>query len=423
MIRKVNSWISKLPFVRSRRGSQLESETTDGNEGVGDTITPSDTPEPRRIPAWKVIKATARGATHERNGLPNQDNIAASDPDTGLPIVLAVADGHGGSKYFRSHEGARIAVETALEVVPKFFKTEQTNEVTPEMAKGAQPERDLTLDKQTLELNIPRKLIGEWIRRVLNHLDRNQLGANELARLDNKEQSAFITFSGRREALIKKRAAGTPLSEDEEKEMSASETKLLQAYGATLLVAAVSDRNILYWQLGDGDIMSVSTSGEVANVMPKDERLFANETTSLCISQVKDFRVTSQAISDDDEQPAMIMLSTDGYSNSYSSSEGFEKVGKDLLELMSEENGLEEVQNNLQGWLEETSKSGSGDDITVGILVRTAALKQLAEINKSKRESAVETTTPDEEQTNIADDVRADHDGAKDPAKQTEISS
>ncbi len=421
MLRNLNRLLSNLPYLRNRRGSKLELETTDGNEGVGDTITPSPNPESRRVPEWKVIEATARGATHERNDLPNQDAIAASDPGSGLPIVLAVADGHGGSKYFRSHEGARIAVETALEVVPKFFTNEQTNDGTAEIA-GAQPEQDLTLDKQTLELNIPRKLIGEWIRRVLNHLDGNQIGANELARLDNKEQSAFITSSGKREALAKKRAAET-LSKDEEKELAASETKLLQAYGATLLVAAVSERNIFYWQLGDGDIITVSTRGDVANVMPKDERLFANETTSLCISQVKDFRVTSQAVSGDDEQPALIMLSTDGYSNSYSSSEGFEKVGKDLLELMSEENGFEEVQNNLKGWLEETSRGGSGDDITVGILVRTAALKQLAENNKSKRESEVETTTAGEEQTNSAGEGRAGDDKAKDPEKQTEMSS
>lgn len=380
MLKKLNRFLLLIPMVR-RKKSNLEPDTAKGTNGkVVETIAVSNDSKIEPIREWSVIEATARGATHQRNNLPNQDWIGSSDPNKGLPLVLAVADGHGGTKYFRSQVGARLAVETALEAIPRFF--ERPVDQSANVTEAEKSDLEQTLDKQTLEVHIPRRLIGDWIGKVRDHLENNPIEVTELANLNDRERSAFIDSSSKRKLLTQKKATGMSLSEDEEKEIGASEAKLLQAYGATLLVGAVSERNIFYWQLGDGDIISVSAGGHVSKVMPSDARLFANETTSLCVSQVKDFRVAAQAISDHDQLPALIMLSTDGYSNSYSSPEGFEKVGKDLLLRMCEENGFEEVKNNLSGWLDETSSVGSGDDITVGLLVRTAAIQELAKIKK-----------------------------------------
>lgn len=60
----------------------------------------------------------------------------------------------------------------------------------------------------------------------------------------------------------------------------------------------------------------------------------------------------------------MYMLSTDGFVNSYASSEEYIKTCKDYLEMI-EEHGFEAVESNLTSWLEETSELGCGDDITV----------------------------------------------------------
>ncbi len=57
------------------------------------------------------------------------------------------------------------------------------------------------------------------------------------------------------------------------------------AYGATLLAVALTSSFALYMQLGDGEILIVSDAGEVTQPLLKDERLLANETTSLCLEK------------------------------------------------------------------------------------------------------------------------------------------
>ena len=42
---------------------------------------------------------------------------------TGLPLVLAISDGHGSEKYFRSDQGAKFAVTLAVEELTQFAQT------------------------------------------------------------------------------------------------------------------------------------------------------------------------------------------------------------------------------------------------------------------------------------------------------------
>ena len=66
-------------------------------------------------------------------------------------------------------------------------------------------------------------------------------------------------------------------------------------------------------------------------------------------------------------KPALIIVSTDGYAKSYASDAGFEEVGRDLLKMI-QVRGFASVEKNLEGWLHETTREGSGDDISVGLL-------------------------------------------------------
>jgi len=140
----------------------------------------------------------------------------------------------------------------------------------------------------------------------------------------------------------------------------------LVAYGATLIVVAVTEQFALYLQLGDGEILTVSESGEVTRPLTKDDRLFGNETTSLCAPDAwRDFRVSFQPFVQ--SPPALILLSTDGYPNSFRDESGFFKVGSDILHMIRE-HGLAMVKDNLAGWLSDSTRAGSGDDVTLGIL-------------------------------------------------------
>ena len=68
-----------------------------------------------------------------------------------------------------------------------------------------------------------------------------------------------------------------------------------------------------------------------------------------------------------EEVPALVLLSTDGYANSFEDDGGFLSVGSDLL-MMLREHDTAAVQRDLETWLEEASREGSGDDITLGVL-------------------------------------------------------
>jgi serine/threonine protein phosphatase PrpC len=276
-------------------------------------------------PSWQVVGASVRGAAHLRSGLPNQDAIGWSpDPAGTSPLVIAVSDGHGSNRCFRSDAGAAMAVRIALAIMAEFDQT-----LSPQAAE------------QTARELITRNLVTGWREAVQADLAQRPLADPELNSLQERDGAAA------RQSV---------------------ERNPIVAYGATLLTVLVAESFVLYLQLGDGDIMTVSESGEVNRPLPKDERLLGNETTSLCLPEAwRDFRVSMHPL--ERGIPALIVLSTDGYANSFRDEAGFLQVGSDLLRLIRSD-GLSCVSSNLASWLQETSQAGSGDDITVGIVCR-----------------------------------------------------
>lgn len=285
---------------------------------------------------WRIVGRSVRGATHERVGVPNQDAIHWLSESGGLPLVLAVADGHGSRKSFRSETGARLAVETAAQVISDFLLGQTQTE-------------PLSVAKRAAEEWLPAALVRAWLAAVTSHLSAHPLSPDELTLL-------CVNGSGPGEQFPQ------------------SNSQL--AYGTTVLTAAVTEDFILYLQLGDGEILVVTDEGEVTSPLPKDQRLFANETTSLCSPEAwRDFRVSFQVISN--APPALILLSTDGYPNSFRDESGFLKVGPDILEMVRAE-GLDAVNEHLESWLRESTYAGSGDDVTLGIICSVDALRPAA---------------------------------------------
>src|SRR2546421_356438 len=74
-------------------------------------------------------------------------------------------------------------------------------------------------------------------------------------------------------------------------------------------------------------------------------------------------------------------VSTDGYANSFRHEKDFLAVGSDLLAMIREE-GLDEVASQLEGWLNDASEHGSGDDITLGLLCRANATQQTLRVSQ-----------------------------------------
>ena len=282
---------------------------------------------------WRVMGETVPGASHLRAGIPNQDAILqVRESGRGLPVVVSVSDGHGSDKCFRSDRGSRFAVERAAQLVGEFL----------DESRGVAGHAEL--ESRAREY-LPREFVRRWREAVEADLRARPFTEAELEAVEKKDGPQAL-----------KLVAGNPLL----------------AYGATSLTVAVEESFVLYLQLGDGEILNVSAKGEVTRALPEDARLFANETTSLCTRDAEEnFRARVQPFAG--EPPALILLSTDGYVNSFSDSAGFLKVGSDLLDMLRAD-GFDPVNASLKGWLEEATRSGSGDDCTLGLICRMDAL-------------------------------------------------
>jgi serine/threonine protein phosphatase PrpC len=262
--------------------------------------------------------------------MPNQDAIRwLPASGEGPPLILAVADGHGSAKYFRSHVGAEKAVESAAWLIQDLL--------------DGQPDlTNLSAIKRTAEDRLPVEIVRRWREAVSAHLAQSPLTRDELDALEQQDGAAARQTVVDNPTLV---------------------------YGATVLAVLVAETFILYLQLGDGDILSIAQDGEITRPLERDARLFANATTSLVSTDAwRDIQVRFQVLVD--PPPAVILLATDGYANSFVNEAAFLQVGTDILALIRDE-GLEAVQGNLAPWLNEASQAGSGDDITLGIMCRT----------------------------------------------------
>lgn len=69
-----------------------------------------------------VMSFTQIGASHVRQEKVNQDSTKHVSLHNENVSILSVSDGHGSSRSFRSQDGSRIAVETAVKVSSDFFR-------------------------------------------------------------------------------------------------------------------------------------------------------------------------------------------------------------------------------------------------------------------------------------------------------------
>jgi len=294
---------------------------------------------------WWCLGESVKGASHVRSGLPNQDAIRwFPESGIGLPLILAVSDGHGSAKSFRSDRGSRFAVETAIKVIQEFFLSSQSSDINFSALKDA---------AQRL---LPPRLVNEWRKAVNKDLG---LSENDEEKLTNKPN-----FTDEEKQIL--------VDKDGEAAWQAVENNYFLAYGATVLAVLVTDSFIVYIQLGDGDILEVDSKGNTTRPLERDPNLIANETTSLCMNKAwNEFQVHIKLYPQGTpkEIPALILVSTDGYSNSFSTDEGFFKIGQDYRQMFKS-NLTEEVRQKLEGFLQETSEKGSGDDITLGMIKR-----------------------------------------------------
>lgn len=167
---------------------------------------------------WKAIARSAIGVSHQKYQIPCQD-FAAYRLLTPSLIIGAVADGAGGAKY--AHEGAQMAVETALQyltILPRYF---QYREI---FGKSSQ---------QPLSFTQGEKLFSKMLKKVLFSLSQK----------------------------------------------AAQENYSLKDLACTLLVFVAHPQWLMAMQIGDGFILMRPVEGNYQLLFSPDKGEFINETT------------------------------------------------------------------------------------------------------------------------------------------------
>lgn len=262
-----------------------------------------------------VFGESVQGASHKRVDMECQDSYKKVEFDDGT-VIMAVADGHGSKSCPFSKSGSSIAVNVFCKVMEDFYNNYSDN-----------LEMLLTYLNREGETKVAQAVDAEWKKRVLN-VHKNQ----------------------KREV---------PLTADGEKD----KIEIYKQYGSTLVGIMITPIFVFAFQIGDGDMTYISENG-VEQVLVTD-KILGTETHSL--SKEKSWLKAISVVRRKDNSevlPALYMLSTDGFSNSYKNEEEFAKTCSEYYS-MTKEHGADVIKANLNAWLTETSEQGCGDDITL----------------------------------------------------------
>jgi hypothetical protein len=178
---------------------------------------------------------------------------------------------------------------------------------------------------------------------------------------------------------------------------------LMFGYGATLILAVVAAGWLLCAQIGDGDVLAVTETGAVLRPVPADPRLDGSRTTSLCQPDAAD-ALRYGVLNVSDAAIAAVMLATDGYGNAQARNDWDTAFGTDLAALAAT-HGADWLGRQLPGWVRQcASSNGSGDDVTVALVLAADAGWRPAPQAVADRTTVVNAMLPATDRTVVVDD-------------------
>lgn len=205
---------------------------------------------------------TTLGGSHKKRNKPCQD--FSSDYTCDDFSIIAVSDGHGSSKHFRSDVGSKLAAHGSIEEVRKVIENDF----------------DLVNFKEN-----PRKIIENlienvykrWKNDISNHMTENPFTEEEIPKdLDEATKEKFL---------------GTSYP-----------NYYISAYGATLIVGVMAEDYYFAFHIGDGKAVFLYEDGKIDQSIPWDEACYINVTTSLSdTNAVDNFRYCYGYKTDDEK--------------------------------------------------------------------------------------------------------------------------
>jgi hypothetical protein len=283
----------------------------------------TDTADQREVAGWHVVTGSARGAAHQASGLPNQDSAARQVTEgTVRAVIVAVADGHGHARHFRSAEGSALAAGVACRAGSAL-----ATRLNPDAAEA---------ERETAGEVLAQAIVSDWRSAVAAHLAVRPYTASEQSALDLAGDGREIP------------------------------------YGSTLLVAMIAGPWLVCAQIGDGDLLAIRPDGGFFYPTAADDRLDGQRTTSLCQPDaVASFRTSAHDLRG---IPVLaLLLATDGFGNAQADEPWQPGVSHDLAELAAAHDQQWFTQQ-VPSWARRcASAEGSGDDTTIALLLHPAA--------------------------------------------------
>ena len=272
---------------------------------------------------YRAFHLTVIGASHIKSGTVCQD-CSQSCEKTECRLVV-VCDGHGGADYFRSDRGSKLAAAAFTDCM------ENPDLIAALSAVATEKQRKSRIEQ------LIKSIIARWNSLVEQDMRQHPFDEDELSGVSEKARRRY--------------EAGE---------------RLQAAYGTTLIGAVLAENFWLGLQIGDGKCVAVSETGEFTQPIPWDEECFLNVTTSLCDENAaKEFRFCfSRTL------PAAVFIGSDGIDDCFAGDErlyDFYRVTLKSFAETDEETAIAQVKE----YLPTLSEKGSGDDMSVGILVNT----------------------------------------------------
>ncbi|MDR0653936.1 MAG: protein phosphatase 2C domain-containing protein [Synergistaceae bacterium] len=269
--------------------------------------------------ARRAFNVTSVGASHIKKNKICQDCSASFEGD-GFTCVI-VSDGHGGDDYIRSDKGSEFAVSAARESVTDFVAAVKIDQ--------------LKADSRKLLIQLSKSIISEWNDKVWNHYSQTPLSEKERNELSEKAKQKYLA-RGRIESL----------------------------YGATLIVAVVTDE---YWfglHIGDGKCVVKGYDGEFTQPIPWDEKCFLNATTSICDSDaLGNFRYYFS-----ETPPAAVFIGSDGIDDCFANDSQLHSLYDAIIASFGQHD-FDEALSELKDYIPRLSAKGSGDDMSVAGII------------------------------------------------------
>lgn len=146
-------------------------------------------------------------------------------------------------------------------------------------------------------------------------------------------------------------------------EVYKSGQRIEKAYGCTLILAMSTANYWLSIQIGDGKSIAAYRDGVFVEPVPADENCLGNRSTSLCNSNAKEsFRHYYSKV-----KPIAVFVSSDGVEESFDQA-GLYNFFYSVAYWLKEE-GFDTAKAKVEGLLPQISEGGSGDDVSVAIMV------------------------------------------------------